>query len=243
VAVKDALTSLLGSLNGLNGTDNASTGVLGEVSISTDAGDGKVVVYSPERLAESGEPAKVSVDDSEATAEVPAGVLQQAQGLVGDGHLMLSVVVMNEEMSEKFSTPPPITQEGPVTTLLSAPLVINIRDENGTVIDIGPLKTPMTVQLEVKKRRLDQASNSAGRKCAYWDEERAVWETNPKEIESIEGDEAKPGLVRCRTKRMAIFSVVLEEFENTLKCSTLGQLLTADALASLSRSPSLQADS
>ena len=29
-------------------------------------------------------------------------------------------------------------QQGPVTTLLSAPLVINIRDENGTVIDIGP---------------------------------------------------------------------------------------------------------
>ena len=28
--------------------------------------------------------------------QVPVGVLQQAQGLVGDGHLMLSVVVMNE---------------------------------------------------------------------------------------------------------------------------------------------------
>ncbi|CAE7299285.1 HERC4, partial [Symbiodinium sp. KB8] len=238
VAVTDALTRLLGSLNG---TGNASTGVLGEVPISTDAGDGKVVVYSPERLAESGEPATVSVDNSSATAEVPVGVLQQAQGLVGDGHLMLSVVVMNEELSEKFSTPPPATQEGlqeqqgPVTTLLSAPLVINIRDENGTVIDIGPLETPMTVQLEVKKRRLDQASKSARRKCAYWDEERAVWETNPTEIESIEDDEATPGLVRCRTRRMAIFSVVLEEFENTLKCSTLGQLLTADALASLSR--------
>ncbi|CAE7499100.1 Herc4 [Symbiodinium necroappetens] len=238
VAVKNALTSLLGSLNG---TGNASTGVLGEASISTDAGDGKVVVYSPERLAESGEPATVSVDNSSATAEVPVGVLQQAQVLAGDGHLMLSVVVMNEELSEKFSTSPPATQEGfqeqqgPVTTLLSAPLVINVRDENGTVIDIGPLKTPMTVQLEVKKRRLDQVSKSARRKCAYWDEERAVWETNPTEIESIEDDEAKPGLVRCRTRRMAIFSVVLEEFENTLKCSTLGQLLTADALASLSR--------
>ncbi|CAE7820676.1 Rcbtb1 [Symbiodinium sp. CCMP2456] len=234
-ATQDAMASLLSSINGTS--DNASAGVLGDVSISTDAGDVKVVVYDPQALA--GKPAEVSVDNTAVAAEVPADVLKQAQAEVGgDGLLVLSVMVMSEDLAEKFSTPPLVEPQGPVTKLLSKPLVINIRDENGTIIEIGPLKNPMTIQMEVnltvKERRLDQATTQSARaRCAYWDEERAAWET--KGMERIEDEEAQPGLVRCKTKRMAIFSVVVEELQNTVKCSTLGLLLSGDALANLSR--------
>ncbi|CAE7656601.1 HERC3 [Symbiodinium pilosum] len=149
-------------LKNLNIANNTG-GKLGESNESTTkAGAVKVVAYDAAAL-EASDVATVTMDNSAASAKVPAGVLAQAQNLTnGSGPLLLSVMVMSEELAQKFSESPVSEdkQKGPTITLLSQPLVVDVRN----------LATPMVVQMEVPDK-------NASSHCAYWNEEKGLWDT------------------------------------------------------------------
>jgi len=224
-ATEVAVQDLLKSLN--NTGDN---GVMGEVVDTTEAGALKVVAYDVEALMSSGQNATVSMENSSIGAEVPVDVLAQAQVLVGDGPVLLGVVSLSEDLAKKFSNPPadggPGQGQGPKAAILrSSPIVVEVRNKNGGIVDLGKLQSPMVVQLEVPH-------DNGTVKCAYWNEREAFWETD-----GLVRLELRAGVLRCQTHRLGIFGGVdvFEELENVLKCSSLSEVLTADGIAKLAR--------
>ncbi|CAE7260727.1 UVR8 [Symbiodinium sp. CCMP2592] len=257
-AASQRLVAVQDLLNSLNNTGD--NGVMGEVVDTTEAGAVKVVAYDVEALTSSGQNATVSMENSSIGAEVPGDVLAQAQALVGDGPVLLGVVSLSEDLAKKFSNPPadrgpgegqsasmfaararmhhPDALRGPKAPILrSSPVVVEVRNKNGGIVDLGKLQSPMVVQLEV-------SHDNDTVKCAYWNETEAVWETDglacsvAKRVGWVSSGvwtSWRPAAVKLPPGPRTDL-VPGQELENVLKCSSLFEVLTAEGIAKLARS-------
>ncbi|CAE7033324.1 HERC4 [Symbiodinium natans] len=201
-----------------------------ELVISTEIGDLTVAALSPEAVNTSGGIASVCAAGANCSTKVKvtADVLAAAAKVSGveGGSVVLSVMKMAEEIASKFvPIPPDPAEEG--VSLASQPLVVELRGEDGKIIELGELSTPIQLQLQVPA-----AVQGSTVSCAFWDEDASSWSTRG--VRTLSTD-VESGIGICETDHLSIFAFVLQEFRQSLLCSSVGQLLNTKGLEELAR--------
>jgi len=224
-AVQDALKLL-------NNTSSAPPGLLGQVSIKTDAGPVQVAALSVESLSDADGPAEISAGaETGASLEISLGLLEEVAGAGGAGAgnsmILLSIAGLNEDAASRLATDDVRAEVGArrlASALRSQPISISLRRADGTRIDVQNLTTPMKMRLK---------ADDPNATCAYWDESTARWSTEG--VQTLSSKE--PGFIQCSTTHLSIFAGIIEVAVRNvllrLECSTLGLLLQLEALKKL----------
>ncbi|CAL1152852.1 unnamed protein product, partial [Cladocopium goreaui] len=176
-AVAEAIAAIA-----LQGNASASApsapGILGEVTISSEAGPVKVAALSLEELGNDSVPIKVSAGETGAELEVSAGLLGEVAAAAGSDVVLLSafdadedhpgVAGLPQDAADRLATddvraespdPGPAGAPGAkgpggarrlASALRSQPLSINFRAADGTKINVNNLTTPMKMTLTVE---------------------------------------------------------------------------------------------
>ncbi|CAE7025665.1 HERC2 [Symbiodinium natans] len=205
-------------------SQNSTDGVLAEASITTDAGTLKVVALSAETMSNG---SNVSIGTEEGTSIlVPQAVLAQAASVAGSGIVLLSVTTLSENITDKIRSDDArlgrrLDTQG--STLAGQSISLNFRGADGARLAINNLASPMELTLAV---------NEENATCAYFDEETLTWST-----EGVETVGTSSGQVICRTSHLSIFGGILEfilaDVAKVLKCSSAGDLLSAQGVSKL----------
>ncbi|CAL1140315.1 unnamed protein product, partial [Cladocopium goreaui] len=208
-------------------------GLLGQVSIVTDAGPVQVSALSIESLADADGPAEISAGaETGASLEMSLGLLEEVAGAAGAGNgmILLSIAGLNEDATSSLATDDVRAEPGArrlastASVLRSRPISINFRSADGTKINVQNLTTPMKMRLKVEDPNAT---------CAYWDESAAQWSSEG--VQTLSSEE--PGFIQCSTTHLSIFAGVMEVIlQNVLllvDCSTLGLLIQLEALEKL----------
>eukprot|EP00435_Cladocopium_sp_Y103_P046814 s3310_g13.t1 len=223
-AVKDALKLL-------NNT-SAPPGLLGQVSIETEAGPVQVAALSMESLADADGPAEISAGaETGASLEISLALLGEVAGAAGAGNgmILLSITGVNEGTASRLATDDVRAVPGArrlASALRSQPISINFRSANGSKIDVRNLSTPMKMKLKV---------DDPGATCAFWDESSARWSSEG--VKTLPSEE--PGYIECSTTHLSMFGGVIEVMLRNvllaLTCSTVGSLFSDEAVRKLGK--------
>lgn len=196
----------------------------------------KVAALSLEALGNDSVPVKVSAGETGAELEVSAGLLGEVAAAAGSDVVLLSVAGLPQDAAARLATDdvraesPDPGPPGPggarrlASALRSQPLSINFRAADGTKINVTNLTTPMKMTLTVE----DPTAT-----CAFWDGATAQW--SAKGVQTIPSE--IPGILECETTHLSIFGgvvdVALRNVILALECSTVGAVLTPEAMAKM----------
>ncbi|CAJ1401305.1 unnamed protein product [Effrenium voratum] len=190
---------------------NASSGSkVPTILQETDSGNVTVAAFASFEAA--------TIQAGDAVVDVPPELLLQAarQSSV----VLLSLTNMAQDLASKIQS-----SQGAVTSrLVSQPLVVDFRDANGTVLEMGNLDRPLTLEMSAP-------GNLSGLACAFWNEGTASWSTDGM---TLVGSTNNTQI--CETSHLSIFAIiemVIEQSIQALDCSTAGQLLTQKAFRQL----------
>ncbi|CAJ1448389.1 unnamed protein product [Effrenium voratum] len=163
-----------------------------------------------------------TIEAGDAAVQVPAALVSQASELAG-GAALLSIGNVAEDVAEKLAS------DSGTSNLASAPLMIDFRDSNGTALALGRLSEPMVLELQV------QGNITEHHTCAYWDEETLSWSTK-----GVRLLRAEDNTMLCSTTHLSVFAIIFQEALLALTCSTVAELLTAEAIQKIARPDWLQ---
>ena len=201
--------------------DNATIGILGNVTMQTDSGTLQVTAVAPQALQRSVEVSLGAV----AKVRVPSAVLAQAQdadrqaegaeGTNASGIVLLAFMVVKDETAVKFMD---AKNEGELRSEVAAQtLSISLRRDDGSVVPVHRLPEPIEFVLR---------TNDENASCAFWDEEQSAW--SAKGLRTVSRD--TPGQLTCRTVHLSIFSAVLntvwQNVASAVLCSSAWDMLT-----------------
>lgn len=224
-AENDAVKAALKVLN----NTSQQPGLLGEVSIETDAGQVRVAALSMESLADAEGPAEISAgSETGVSAEVSMELLGEVASAAGagDGMILLSMSGLTEDAASSLATDDvrAVGARRLASALRSQPISIHFRTADGTKINVQNLTTPMKIRLKTDD------PNAA---CAFWDKSAAQWSSEG--VQTLSSKE--PGFIHCSTTHLSIFAGIIEVAVRSvllrLECSTLGLLLQLEALEKL----------
>jgi len=196
----------------------------GPVILQQETASGLVTVAALS-VAAAGTGATIEAGD--AAVQVPPALVSQASELAG-GAALLSIGNVAEDLAEKLDTS---SDSGAGASLASAPLMIDFRDGNGTALTLGRLREPMLLELQAQENLTEQHT------CAYWDEATSSWSTD-----GVQRIRAVDDTMLCSTTHLSIFAIIFQEALLALTCSTIAELLTAEAIQKIARPGWLQHD-
>lgn len=224
-AENDAVKAALKVLN----NTSQQPGLLGEVSIETDAGQVRVAALSMESLADAEGPAEISAgSETGVSAEVSMELLGEVASAAGagDGMILLSMSGLTEDAASSLATDDvrAVGARRLASALRSQPISIHFRTADGTKINVQNLTTPMKIRLK---------TDDPNATCAFWDKSAAQWSSEG--VQTLSSKE--PGFIHCSTTHLSIFAGIIEVAVRSvllrLECSTLGLLLQLEALEKL----------
>ena len=205
--------------------DNATTGILGNVTMPTESGTLQVTAVAPEALQRQ-RGVEVSLGEV-ATLRVPRAVLVlalaaqgdpgQAEGTNASGIVLITFMVDKKQKAEKVMD---AKNDGePRSEVAAQTLSINLRRDDGSVVPVHRLPEPIEFVLRTND---DNAS------CAFWDEEQSAW--SAKGLQTVSRD--TPGQITCRTIHLSIFSAALntvwQNIASAVLCSSAWDMLTPE---------------
>ena len=143
------------------------------------------------------------------------GFLPFTRSIFPEGHRLLC-----QDLASKIQS----SQGAETSRLVSQPLVVDFRDANGTVLEMGNLDRPLTLEMSAPGKL-------SGLACAFWNAGTASWSTDGMTLVGTTNNTRI-----CETSHLSIFAIiemVIEQSIQALDCSTAGQLLTQKAFRQL----------